>query len=531
MKRLIFTFLTLVLVLPMMAQDSYISNSRKIDGDRIGDADQYGVILYSKYNDLVIEVPNKSKPVEIKSEGLDAEGFYEYSINMDPFDTHQPKIDVSRRGDLYTTHITSEVLRPGHVIGYLVEGVSRPIRCEDQTGTTDFAYDKTTAEIELATTVKDLSVTCAPELGAKITSSDDAKDKTKKIIRVIIPINIVLSEKQKLADAKVKYDNLQKEMDAIFKSGKDVSDEQDKVYQDLGAQIQRDEANFNHLTTVDLYAEGSNHQTIDISGFEPKMKRYYIVMPLVKTVEKFVTKCQGFVSEGGKLFAARNYSGARAAYVNALGASDVEASMKPAINKNIEDCDSCMRFDARSTFAIRQIIKLRKDGTATQQQTADYASKAVDFLTKLNDYNPSLFYTGWIDKLNRLLKDMPLRIRFTMVEWLTLSEGAPMQNVEVWAYYGSSPLTPSDLSSNRRFKKIISKEASNFVQEGVSDVNGKVEVDLDRTKVPTGFVFCPVNDQVKMVYKSFNDFMRQSIGDYLERQIRLKLYKRTNKYF
>lgn len=531
MKRLIVALFILVLAFPVLAQQSYISSSRKIDGDRIGDADQYGVILYSKYNDLIIEVPNKSKTVDIKSEGLDADGFYEYSINMDPSDTHQPRIDVSRRGDLYTTHITSEVLRPGHVIGYLVEGVSRPIRCEDQTGTTDFAYDKTTAEIELATTVKDLTVTCAPELGAKITSSDDAKDKSKKIVKVVIPINVVLSEKQKLDDAKKKYDVLQKEMDAILKSGKDVSDEQDKTFNDLGAQIQKDETNFNRLTTVDLYAEGSNHQTIDISGFQPKTKRYYIVMPLVKTVEKFVTKCQGFVSEGGKLFAARNYQGARAAYVNALGASDVEASMKPAINKNIEDCDSCMRFDARSTFAIKQIIKLRKEGTATQQQTADYASKAIDFLTKLNEYNPSTFYTGWIDKLNKLLKDMPLKIRFTMVEWLTLSEGNPLQNVEVWAYYGKSPLTPVDLSSNKRFKKIITKATADFAQEGVSDTNGKVEVDLDRTKVPTGFIFCPVDDQIKMVYKSFSDFMRQSTGDYLERQIRLKLYKRTNKYF
>ena len=127
---------------------------------------------------------------------------------------------------------------------------------------------------------------------------------------------------------------------------------------------------------------------------------------------------------------------------------------------------------------------------------------------------------------------MPLTIGFTAVEWRTIAEGDLLPNVEIWAYYGSEVLSPVALASVKKFKKLLDKAASDFRQVGLTDSQGRSLVELDRKQLPHGFVFCPIGaDDIKMVYLSLEDLMRQATGTYLERQFRLKMYRRTNRYF
>lgn len=175
---------------------------------------------------------------------------------------------------------------------------------------------------------------------------------------------------------------------------------------------------------------------------------------------------------------------------------------------------------------------MQKEDNATQDAVAKYASAAIAFLDVVNNYNPNDFYTSRIEKLKNLLEDMPLKISFTTVEWRTITEGDAIPDVEIWAYYGMDGISSIALTSAKKFKKIMSKAPEQYKQEGLTDTQGRALIELDRTKLPLGFVFCPSTDEdIKITYISLNDLMRQAQGTYLEKQFRLKMYKRTNKYF
>ena len=143
----------------------------------------------------------------------------------------------------------------------------------------------------------------------------------------------------------------------------------------------------------------------------------------------------------------------------------------------------------------------------------------------VNTYNPDEFYTTRIEKMERLLTDMPLKIKFTTVEWKTLHEGNFIPNVEVWAYHGTTPISSNTFSSDRKFRNILSKEGFNYKQMGISDTKGIVEIELDRTNLPMGILFRPDKDSnIKIKYMSTAELLRQAHGTYMEKQFRLKMY-------
>ena len=177
-------------------------------------------------------------------------------------------------------------------------------------------------------------------------------------------------------------------------------------------------------------------------------------------------------------------------------------------------------------MAIQEIANMKKQGNATQQKVAEYANIAINRYQKIyQEYNTDEIYNRRIEKLEGLISDMPLKIKFTIVEWRTLSEGDYIPDVEIWAYYGTPSISSSTFSSDRRFERMKKNESFNYKQIGVSNQQGIAETELDRTNLPEGIIFRPnKKSNIKINYMSLADLIRQASGTYMEKQFRLKMY-------
>ncbi|MGL5938265.1 MAG: hypothetical protein ACRCY5_06025, partial [Phocaeicola sp.] len=172
-----------------------------------------------------------------------------------------------------------------------------------------------------------------------------------------------------------------------------------------------------------------------------------------------------------------------------------------------------------------EIARMKKEGNATQDKVANYASAAVTFLEHLNSYKPDKIYDDRILKLKTLLSGMPMNMKFSIVEWKTLHEGIPIPNVTIWEYNGSEPISVESLSTERKLKRFLSKESESLKKVAISDTDGTAEVELDRDQLPEGFLFCPEDiESTKVIYISMVELMRQSQGTYMQRQFRLKMF-------
>ncbi|MCF2654358.1 hypothetical protein I6E46_05270 [Prevotella loescheii] len=249
----------------------------------------------------------------------------------------------------------------------------------------------------------------------------------------------------------------------------------------------------------------------------------------VPEITKYATECTAFVAEGSRLFGLRDYKNAKQAYLSAIESKDVPVSMINTIQSEISICDSCISYENYALGSIKRLNELRKQGTADQEEVVRYASAAIEFLHTLNMYNPSEFYASRIDKLSSIIENMPLEIRFTTVKWMQVSQGfseqGGMPNVELWAYYGDTPLSPSVYDSDKTFIKSLSlvtglKLLSTTKNDGVSDIL------LNRTNLPRAILFRPVGygKETKIKYHEMNSILQEAKGSYNKRQFRILIY-------
>lgn len=527
-RTILLTLLAAVLTaLPAAAQTERITCSRDINADRFESLDGgYGLLIISPHKDLVVNVVSSSERPTIRQNGRNERGDYEYFVIMSPTDTHRPKVEVSRRGSIDKTEFV-QALKPDFMIAYRVEGVTNPIIKDEQTTATDVLFSATEAELEFSTTIANLQVACSPKLGAKITQKTSKADNNVIITSVVVPLAMLQETHDYIDTLAAKYTALDKKVKQKMEHGIDV-DTLDLDSLDELVRLQNEAAAlYSELTYVDVYGEGTNHLTIDISDLGPRMKKCYAVLPMVVEKEIFVTECNAFMNEGGKLFAQRKYEDARAAYMNALMAKDVVLNMKPTINQMISDCDSCIEYNKYSVLAIKKYNELKRGGTATQQEVARYAGAAINYLQILNNLNPDEFYTSRIEVLQKVMENMPLMYRFTVVEWKTLHEGNPMPGVELWAYYGTDQISSLTFVTDRKFRKHLDAHKQDYVQVGRTDTNGKAEIELNRQHLPTGIIFRPTADKdVKIKYLGWGELERQARGTYMEKQFRLKMYSK-----
>lgn len=504
------------------AQSEYISSSRIMDADRFENLDNNGgLLLLSLHNDLVINVTNAKKKVKIENRGKNTEGMYEYYIIVDSEDTRTPKVEVSRRGSVYKTEFV-QAIKPDFLIAYRLEEVMNPIRLDNQTRPNDARLNAEEAELEFTTTIKKLQVLVNPKLGAKLETKISPSDNNITITTVVIPISIIRDAEKNMNVAQKDFENHEKWLE----DAKDKATDEDwEKLDELEKRKEESIAFYRNLMNVEIFGEGTNQLSIDISDLGPRSKKCYAVLPLTIEKEIFRTECSVRVNEGGKLFGMRKYKGAKEAYMSALKAEGATADIKPTIQSSISVCDSCIMYESLAAKSIKKIGELRKAGSATQEEVARYASAAIEFMQILNMYNPCDFYDERISKLDNMMSGMPLKVLFTIVEWKTLSEGGKISDVEIWAYNGKEQISSSIFSSTRKFKKIVEKQGLYYTQLGVSDFQGKVEVELDRKNLPKGFVFRPKDRKdIKVNYIDMKDLMRQAVGTFMEKRFRLKMY-------
>lgn len=519
MRQVLLTLFLMAVLLPLGAQNQYISNSRCTTEDRFEDlGGDGGVILLSRHKDLVIALPNvKNKSIRFNGERPD--GYYEFCVIIKEGETRTPKFEISRRGNVYKTEIVQRI-QPNFLIAYKIEEVQNPIRTDEQTQANDAYMDASMAVLEFTTTIKDLKVDCHSQLGATIESNPSAADPSVTIITVKIPV-------ASLSDALQHIEKLKKDCAAQDAKTR-VDNAPEEVWnklEELEVELAKAESQYRELVNVEVYGEGTNRLNIDISGLTGRMKKCYAVLPIVVEKNVYVTQCSAFMNEGGKLFGMRKYKEARVAYEDAWNSEDIIPSLRPAIRESIAQCDTCMLYETLAARSIKKIAELKKNGNATQEEVARYASAAKEFMEMVNTYNPDDFYRTRIERMENLLAEMPLKIRFTIVEWKTLNEGNKIPGVEVWTYKGELPVSSNTFSSDRRFEKIIEKNGVDYAQVGVSDEQGLVEINLDRTSLPQGILFRPGKDSnIKIKYMTMNELMYQAHGTYIEKQFRLKMY-------
>lgn len=529
MRTLLFVLLFLLSAFSISAQQNdYISCYRTEQSDRIEPLNgKCGVLILSMNKNLKINVTNAAYEYSVYQSKPNDNGLCEYIVALSPNDTKKPKLEITRRADVYSTEVVVGNVLPDALVAYTVEEVQKPIRLDDQTKANDVHLNAQEAEVEITTTIENLIIKCSPKLGATVKTKKSENDADVFITTIIIPIAQIQPAQEALNAHAEEYQQLRNREQTHTATDADF-DRLDEIEKEMAVA----KADLLEIGTIDVSTDGSNHLPIDVSKVGPRSKYSIAVLPLVKEIEKYVTEAAAYVSEAGRLFSQRRYPDARAAYVSALESADVDLSMRPTIMTNINDCDTCIAYVKRANFSLGKLRELRQSPSANQQEVARYASAASDFFKKLNELNHHEYYANWIEKLDQIMEDMPLSISFTAVEWRTLSEGNLIPNVEVWTYTGEEPLTPSVLQSPKKYRKLLEKQSSDFKQVGTTDVNGKAEIEIVRKNLPKGFVFCPVSDEdIKIYYLSLGELMREASGTYVKKQFRLKMYKRTNKYF
>lgn len=524
MRRILWIFLLCCLALQLGAQTVTYELNRAPEADcfeLLGG--NRGVLILSKHKDLVITATNTQTPPSIQLHGRGMDGYYRYYVIFDLNDTKQPKLEISRIGVPYKAPLLIKLKNADYLQAYRMEEVAHPIRYEEQTQANDVHFSPTEAALEFTSTLKSLQVKCPPGLGAKVTSRISEADNTLLIIDVVIP----LANLDKARDRLQHLTKRQSELDALVDAGTLASDAPEWDEMDrLAVELDSARVRLASISSVVLYGEGTNYLSVDIEDLTPRMKRCYVVLPIVVEKEVFTSQCSALMDEGSRLFGMRKYKQAREAYDKALLTGEtVVDEMKPVIQSAIDLCDSCSYYDGLTSRCFREIAKMKKEGNATQAEVAEYASYAIQFIEQLYRFNPDDYYVKRIDLMKNLLSNMDLQIKFTFVEWKTFSEGNPIPGVEVWIYRGFPTFSSNSFSSDKRFRRLLKEEGMNFQLVGQSGLDGIAEIELDRTNLPSGILFRPQEDSSqKIVYMSLEDLMRRAQGTYMKKQFRVKMY-------
>lgn len=531
LKNFFIMFLLSVMSVPAFSQQ-YISYSDYPDADCFGELNgDNGMLILSRFSDLVLMVTNIGedgiKPViNYKGKGID--GLYSYEVIISSKETPTPNVAVSRRGSVYKTNIIPTNNRPlvkNYFIAYKVDDVDNPIRYDDQTKSTSSILDPEKAAVELTSPLKDLKIKVDPALQASISSELSKADPNIMIYTIEFPIKNYLEIAAKKNALLAKAEDFKKLEDSASDKGVALTDEQYDEIDSCNARLAEAKESWTKLSNITVYGQGTNYVVLNIEGMAPRVKKCFAILPLVVEKNIFVTECSRFMSEGAKLFSLRKYKEAKAAYTSALNAEDLVEEMRPAIVESMALCDSCYMYDNFAARSIKNIITMKKEGNATQGELVKYATAAVDFLELLNKYNENEFYESRIATMKKLIDNLPLKIKFTIVEWKTLNEGDYIPGVEVWTFKGDYVLTVNSFSTDRRFRKMVDGEKDAYQQVGISDENGIVEIELDRKNLPKGIIFRPDKDSdVKIKYLPFTDLIRQAHGTYTEKQFRLKMF-------
>ena len=524
MKYLLSLIMVCCFCIGSKAQNQFISDQRYEEADRIGNLKgKAGILVLSTHNDLVITVTNVpaggTAPV-VTPKGKGVTNYYEYEVVIDKKEIPTPKLEVNRRGDVRRTSFVGK-LTANFFTAYLIEEVAKKIGQESLQSAGDAILDQKLSEVELTSSIEDLKVECSPLLKATITTKRQKTDSNISIISIVIPVAVFSEADAALKEAQSAFEESEKKLTA--ESSDEDWAKSEKLQEELDKKRQERDA-MNYIT---IYAQGTNKLSLDISDLGPRVKKCYGIVPLEKEVH--VSKCSGFLKEGGRMFALRKYDEARRAFDQALNADDAPNDLIPAIQSNINQCDTCIIYERYAMGALTKMKQMREKGEGSQEEVVKYASGALDYLEVLNKYNPCDFYSSRISTLNNIIEDMPLVIKFTITKWEKtysgFSEGGPLGNVEIWAYDGIYPPALNSYKSDRKFRSLTGS-STQYKKIGTTDSQGELELKLVRKSLPTGLMFRPVgyDDKIKINYLDAKEILLQSEGTYNKRQFRMRMY-------
>ena len=162
--------------------------------------------------------------------------------------------------------------------------------------------------------------------------------------------------------------------------------------------------------------------------------------------------------------------------MNVKSAKDFKVDLTPVINANLAECDSCILYTRYANGLFNKYVGWKKQGeTISQKQLVDCASGALEMFQYLSNRNPCDYYSKGIEKLKQEIDKIPLDLRFTVVKWQNdysgFQETGPMENVEVWAYYGDEGFAMRNLTRDGDLAHKIRK-SEDFSQVGTSGPDG-----------------------------------------------------------
>ena len=98
MKKLFLFLWMMVILLPLGAQEQYISKGRYTPEDRFEDlGGGGGILLLSKHRDLVVTLTNvEPGKFKVTPNGERPDGYYEYIVSIHPGSTRTPKLEISQ---------------------------------------------------------------------------------------------------------------------------------------------------------------------------------------------------------------------------------------------------------------------------------------------------------------------------------------------------------------------------------------------------------------------------------------------------
>ncbi|MFW5480788.1 MAG: hypothetical protein ACOCOK_05740 [Prevotella sp.] len=522
LSRMLLSMLLLMLPLMASAQSSFIMQEECKEENCIGDLDgNGGVLILSKISDLVI-IANERNDAIVSTEGKRDDGLYVYEVVVPTTPAKEVKLEVSKRGDIDRTSFTV-ALKPDFFYAYTIDEVNKPIRMVNQTQATDLITDEDLCEVEITSSISDLQIECPAGLLAQTSKKSKKDDASITITNIIFPIRTLQNLKKTIERNQHRLDSVNRiiteQLNRKTMSDEEIEDliaKQEQFSDDLSeAQTQ-----FSDLTHIDLFAEGTNRLSIDISEAGPRKKFCWGV--LLREVRIPVTEFDAKIQEAARLYGLRDYKGARANFLAALDMPDVREDLVPTIQQNIADCDSAAFYHNLTGKAL-SVFKNAKN----QQEMIDYGNAAMEFLFICNRYNPCSFYESRIKKIEETIENAPLEIRFTIVErfadYAGMVERDAMPDVEIWGDNSISPIKVKNYSESS-FRKMTAAEPWRFKLLGTTDDNGVADMKLSRKDMPKAFiVYARGNRKADFKYMTLKEFMSKSTGSYVKRQLRLGL--------
>lgn len=228
-------------------------------------------------------------------------------------------------------------------------------------------------------------------------------------------------------------------------------------------------------------------------------------------------------TKADSLFAHRNFSEAKSEWL--------AMEQTPEVRKWVALCDSCQQLEQNALHYLLRLKELQQSSTdVTQLQYGTVLSVALAHFEILNNICPNELYQNRANRLNEIIADIPMEIKFTTVEWSRdeagLLEKGVMPGVEVWACHNTAAARKADLSRGD-FEDLV-KDEDGFELLGVTDGAGILELNLDRGKTPIAFFFkSPKNLGKAKVHRVLRtELLRTAVDNFNKRQFRVKIYNK-----